>query len=222
MRGKQKRDYTTQERLVEAAIDVFGRRGFDATTTRMVVEKAGTQLTAISYYFANKEGLYRAAAEAIASGVTASFHESVERSKLSLAADRNRSELIELACGLLDGMAERLVGGHIPEAWSRFLSREMAEPTEAFPILFAAFEGVGWCLCEVIGRLRGRSTEDSDVILCMLTLVGQVLVFRSDRAATLAFLKWKKFGPAEMANVRAVLRDSVRRVLQEAVPELAG
>ncbi len=49
-----------QERLLEAALDIFGRDGYEAATTRAIAKKAGVNIAAIPYYYNGKEGLYRA------------------------------------------------------------------------------------------------------------------------------------------------------------------
>jgi AcrR family transcriptional regulator len=59
----------TREKLLIAAIDVFGRVGFDAATTRMLSDGAGANQQAIAYYFGSKEGLYLATAASIADGI---------------------------------------------------------------------------------------------------------------------------------------------------------
>ena len=56
-------DTSRKERLLAAALDVFGRLGFDGTSTRQLADAAGVNLQAIPYYFSNKEGLYIATAE---------------------------------------------------------------------------------------------------------------------------------------------------------------
>ena len=51
-----------RERLIEAALDAFGRDGFDGAGTREIARQARTNLAAIGYYFGGKEGLHRAVA----------------------------------------------------------------------------------------------------------------------------------------------------------------
>ena len=205
----------TRTRMLEAAIEIFGSRGFDGTTTRMVVERAGTQLTAISYHFTNKEGLYQAAAEHIAHGIGSSFRAQVERTQLLLHSGLQRNELVKLASQLLEAFAERLVGPEIPDSWSRFLSREMSEPTDSFPVLFGAINQFAGCLCQIVGKLRKKAPDHPDTVLCMLTLVGQVLMFRSNRAAALSFLQWKQFGPEQMRTIKSVIRRNVKAILAD-------
>ncbi len=47
-------------RLVRAGLQLFAHQGFAATTTRELAQAAGVNVAAISYYFGDKAGLYRA------------------------------------------------------------------------------------------------------------------------------------------------------------------
>ena len=47
-----------RERMLKVALDLFGKHGYDATTTRMVAQAAGMNLGSIPYYFGSKDDLY--------------------------------------------------------------------------------------------------------------------------------------------------------------------
>jgi len=47
-----------RERLLAAAIDLFSRKGYAATTTREIVAVAGVTKPVLYYHFQNKEGIY--------------------------------------------------------------------------------------------------------------------------------------------------------------------
>src|SRR5476649_2302815 len=49
-------------RLIEAAIEQFGQNGMNAAGTRAIAKAAGVQMSAITYHFGGKEGLYLACA----------------------------------------------------------------------------------------------------------------------------------------------------------------
>ncbi|HSG63710.1 MAG TPA: TetR family transcriptional regulator, partial [Gammaproteobacteria bacterium] len=57
---------STREALVLAALDVFGRNGFDGASTRAIADAAGVNLALIGYHFGGKSGLYLAVFEHIA------------------------------------------------------------------------------------------------------------------------------------------------------------
>jgi len=47
-----------RERLLKAALDNFLSDDYHKVTTRLIADKAGTNISMIRYYFGNKEGLY--------------------------------------------------------------------------------------------------------------------------------------------------------------------
>lgn len=51
----------TQARILDAALAVFAERGFDGSRTRDIAERAGANLGLLTYYFGDKEALWRAA-----------------------------------------------------------------------------------------------------------------------------------------------------------------
>jgi AcrR family transcriptional regulator len=52
-------DETVRARLLAAAIGLFARKGFAATTVREIVEDAGVTKPALYYYFGSKEGIFQ-------------------------------------------------------------------------------------------------------------------------------------------------------------------
>lgn len=50
-------------KILKAAAKLFATKGYDATTTRMIVAEAGSSLSAIHGHFGSKEGIYRALME---------------------------------------------------------------------------------------------------------------------------------------------------------------
>lgn len=49
-----------RERLLHAALKLFADKGYAKASTREIAQAAGTNIAAISYYFGDKAGLYRA------------------------------------------------------------------------------------------------------------------------------------------------------------------
>lgn len=60
--GESKKNYdreASEERIKKAALSLFAKKGFNGTTTRMIAEKADTNLALISRYFGSKEELFK-------------------------------------------------------------------------------------------------------------------------------------------------------------------
>lgn len=54
-------DDTTRGKILTTALQVFAERGFDGARTRDIAQQAGANLGLITYYFGNKETLWREA-----------------------------------------------------------------------------------------------------------------------------------------------------------------
>src|SRR5699024_965607 len=66
------RSEVTRQRLLDAALRLFGRDGFDAVSTRALAAAADVNQAAIPYHFDSKEGLYCAVARYIVDNMRAS------------------------------------------------------------------------------------------------------------------------------------------------------
>ncbi|WP_011579476.1 MULTISPECIES: CerR family C-terminal domain-containing protein [Chelativorans] len=210
-----------RERLLEAAVHVFGRYGFDGASTRMLADAAGVNLQAIPYYFGGKEGLYIAVAEHIGTLISAhiaGLRETV-RGRLE-EADREgppiqKTEAQALLTSILQTMAALFVSDE-SEPWARFLIREQMEPTEAFQRVYG---GVMRPMLEVAGRLVAILLDEdpaaNNVKLRTFGLLGGVMAFRVARAAVLAQLGWAGFGEVETRQVQRLAADLVASLNKE-------
>ena len=50
---------TTEQKIIQAANKLFTQKGYAATKTRDIAEKAGTNLALLNYYFGSKENLFK-------------------------------------------------------------------------------------------------------------------------------------------------------------------
>lgn len=209
-RPRAERGDVTRDKLLAAAIDVFGRAGFDGTTTRTLARAAGVNQQAIPYHFGGKRGLYIAAAEHIGGQIAARTADVRERARARLAAMGARGTAMgeDEARALLGDILRRMAAlfiGKESEPWARFIIREQMAPTEAFQHVYGQVMGPMLGLVgQLVGTLLGEDPQSEHVRLRTLTLAGSVLVFRIAHAAAMAHLDWKAVGPGEVETVCAL------------------
>lgn len=124
------RSARTKMRIIEAAIEVFGRRGFEAASLRDLAIAAEVNQPAIADYFGSKRGLYLAAVEHIASYANDVFQ--AARTPEGMFPDgvsRLRHELCEAA--------QTILAEDRPHGWEGFVARCAQENGEACKILRA-------------------------------------------------------------------------------------
>lgn len=84
---------TTRGKILTTALQVFAERGFDGARTRDIAEQAGANLGLITYYFQNKETLWR---EAVTHAFTELGNELTD-AMTAYAGDDERLQLEQVA-----------------------------------------------------------------------------------------------------------------------------
>jgi TetR/AcrR family transcriptional regulator, regulator of cefoperazone and chloramphenicol sensitivity len=217
--GGTERGDATRQKLLTAALDVFGRHGFDGTTTRALANAAGVNLQAIPYYFGGKEGLYIAAAEHLASLITGHVGDLRERirGRLMAAERESRPLTVAEARAFLTDLAQTMVTVLVSresESWARFLIREQMHPTEAFQRVYqGAMKPTLMIAARLIGIVLDEDPTSEHVRLRTFTLLGSLMVFRVAHAAVLAQMEWREIGPGQAEAIRALAREVVQSII---------
>ncbi|MBB4190677.1 AcrR family transcriptional regulator [Rhizobium aethiopicum] len=204
-----------RQKMLSAALDVFGRYGFDGASTRQLTEAAGVNLQAIPYYFGSKEGLYIATAEYLMMRIDA--HVSGMRARIGahlMALDAAGEPLVEADARLfLTEVLQTMVTLFVAkesEPWARFLIREQMEPTEAFK---RVYRGIMRPMIEMgrrlVGAILGEDPASEHVRLRTFNLVGSILIFRFAHASVLAQMEWDAFGPEQVEILRGLAAELV-------------
>jgi AcrR family transcriptional regulator len=206
----------TRMRLIEAAIEIFAANGFDGTSTRMLAERAQANLGAIPYYFGGKAGLYRAAAQHIADGVGEKMLAVVSEVELALKDQTlKQAQLFELLDRLMiKTFAALVLGSAEADSWSYFIVREQMRPQAGFEILYRSMIGrIQRLLMTLVARLLKVADDDPRTAIRAMAIMGEIMIFRTARAATMKRLGWSRFTAERLTEVQSVLRENFRHLL---------
>ena len=215
-RARRDRGAETRQRLIEAALDVFGRQGFEGASTRQIAKEADANLAAIVYHFGSKEALHVAVAEYIVgrAGALIGPRLAVAATPEALATpEAARTALI----ALLEAYADVLLGEAEAERWARFIVREQMQPSPAFEVIFGMMGRAHAIATTLVAVALGRDPAEEAVRLRTFTLMGQVLVFRLANTMVTRTMDWPAIGETQRATIKAVIVANVNAVLGGAV-----
>lgn len=201
----------TRAALVRAALKLFGRQGFDGTSTRQIAAEAQANIGSIAYHFGGKEGLRTAAADYIVETIQAIAGQAMGNAQ---AGPGNP----EAARAQLFAALERMVAFVVaqPEAGEivQFVLRELSHPTAALDRIYdGVFEPTHRRLCQLWEQATGEPAESEATRLTVFTLIGQVIYFRIGREAVMRRMGWRDIGAAEAAKVVAATSDNLSAIL---------
>lgn len=203
---------TTRAALVQAALKLFGRQGFDGTSTREVAAEAKANIGSIAYHFGGKEGLRAAAADYIVETIQAIAGQAMGSPPAAAAGDP------EAARAQLFALLERMVTFVVasPQAGEivQFVLRELSHPTAALDRIYdGVFEPTHRRLCLIWEQATGEAAESEATRLTVFTLIGQVIYFRIGREAVMRRMGWHDIGAAEAAKVVAATSGNLSAIL---------
>jgi TetR/AcrR family transcriptional regulator, regulator of cefoperazone and chloramphenicol sensitivity len=204
----------TRERLLEAALDVFGRYGYDAATTRMIAGQAGANIAAIPYYFSGKEGLYEAVVRHIVDVIATQMEDTrleiIGRSLSGPEAKETAGELLEK---LVSRFIQFMVGSPQAPRISRIILREQMYPTTAYEIIFSGFmENLLNAAAKLIMAISGNASQRVAKLRSM-AIVGQILAFRVARETLVRALDLEGYSDSETAEIKRVIMEHTRYIM---------
>lgn len=201
----------TRTALVHAALRLFGRQGFDGTSTRQIAALAGANIGSIAYHFGGKEGLHAACADFIV--------ETIWKIAEPVLADPSDTADASIAAASLADAVERMVSFFVasPEAGeiAQFVMREMSQPSAALDRLYGGvFEPLHQRLCRTWAAATGEDAESERTRITIFTLIGQVVYFRIGREAVLRRMGWTEIGPRQARAIASVALANLRAMLE--------
>ena len=102
-----------KEHIINIAIELFSRKGFEGTSIRELAAKAGVNIAMVNYYFGSKDKLFEAIVETKASYMKGKLEE--------LIANKNLSELEKMDV-IIESYVERLLS---QPNYHRFIHQEL-------------------------------------------------------------------------------------------------
>ena len=159
---------STQQRLIEAAGELFAEKGFKETTVRDISERAGANLAAVNYHFGDKEKLYE--------GVV--FH-LIDGIKKEFPIDKGFEEATSAEERLLAFVRNLLYRFGDPDrpAWQgALLAAERMNPRPVvLSIMHEEIFKTHSLLTSIINDLLGPDAAADDIAFCTASVMGQLM-----------------------------------------------
>ncbi len=164
---KQRSDgVEARAQLLLAALRLFAEKGFAKTSTREIAQAAGANIAAISYYFGDKAGLYRAV-----------FTEPLGSAKDDIALyDQPDFTLRQSLEGFIGSFLAPMKQGELVQQCSRLHYREMLEPTGVWAEeIDKGIKPAHAALVALLGRHLGVARSDDDLHRLAFSITGLAL-----------------------------------------------
>jgi len=198
----------TRYRLLEAAGEVFAKRGFRQATVREICRRAHANVAAVNYHFHDKQGLY----EAVLKHALRCASEKYSTAQRSITAANAGQELRGMIAARLHAVFD--LGR---TAWySKLMSREMIEPTKALDALVKeelepSFQRLQLCVRAILGP----AADDEQVRRCAFSISSQWVFYHYNRQVISRLDPTMRFGPGNIDALATHITQFSLAALQE-------
>ncbi len=177
----------TEQRLLEAAGEIFAECGYQSATTRHICERAGANIAAINYHFGDKEGLYMAVLRSVPKAYADKYP-----ADFGLTAGATAEQKL---LAYLRSLLHRVFDEGRPGWHTKLISREMIEPTRALDSLVEeAARPVHEELASIVRELLGPEATEEAIRLCTLSIISQCVYYHHARAVIRRLYPEQKYG----------------------------
>jgi TetR/AcrR family transcriptional regulator, regulator of cefoperazone and chloramphenicol sensitivity len=199
----------TRQRLLEAAGEVFAKRGFRHSTIREICGRARANLAAVNYHFGDKQRLYAAVLE---------YAHARAREKYPLVDENAELPPAQRLQAFIHHIIFSLFGAGAPSWPGQLMAQEMIEPTAALDDLVdQTIRPLSEKLAAIVGELLAAGGTEARVRLCQLSIIGQCLHHRNARPVIERLFPQQQYRPEDIA----ALADHITRFSLGALRELA-
>jgi len=202
----------TRQRIIDTAVEIFGRQGFSGTSTRDIAVAAGIKTPAIQYYFGSKLGLYDACIEKLTATAAQRITPELEHCRAVVAAGAPLDRIVAALCRVQDCLIDSFFDEYEGHAIHRLLAWEDVENTlSASDTLMK--ERIGRPIFETFRAavvcVMSPPALPSEVEIQAMALMGISMIFHTNRNRVLDLIKQPGFSEDVLRTLKHVARQQV-------------
>jgi AcrR family transcriptional regulator len=184
----------TEQRLLEAAGEIFAEYGYRATTVRQICEKAKANVAAVNYHFGDKDGLYLAVLRHLNR-----LHNEKNPTNLGLGTKATREQKLR---AFISAMLHRMLDNDKPDWHMKLMAREMIEPTRALDAMVEeCARPLQQELEAIVREFLGENADQEAVRLSALSIGSQCVFYHHCRAIISRLFPEQKYGWQHIDNL---------------------
>lgn len=197
----------TRQSLILSGLELFGEYGVNGTSTRMLAKHSGANVAAISYHFGSKEGLYHEVIKHITDQAQDHIKEGYQEIAPLLEKEKlSKAEAKKIIHSLTGALLNMFLSSDEPLMWAQIIVREKIKPTAGFDIIYnSLIKNMQLATTFAIAEYLGIDKNSIEAKVRSHTIIGQVIVFLTDRECLLRHLETKALTEEHIASIKNIV-----------------
>lgn len=198
----------TEQKIITAAIPLFAENGYDGTSIRDICNKAGVNLSLISYYFGGKEVLYKKIVESIVGRIISHMQESINVLEMSeILEQMDRNSKISVFLELLGCMIDYFYSDKLSTHELMILFKEQITSGESI-------NAMGYLMFKkMLASILEKEENDKEVIFKCLTIIGQIHSARILTQFSLKMMGQDEYSKDDIILFKKIVFENTKAIL---------
>ncbi len=207
MKNKNKNQENVKEKILDAAITIFSKHGFEGARTRDIAELAQVNIATLHYYFQSKDGIYTNVINKIHELSSAALMPTMLEQREIIENSKNKKEIAE-AIKIMAITFIEMITNPENKRLARIVAFEQSEQSKHFETLF---ENVMKRVCDPfligVAKIMGKKTNSIEVILLTHSLHGITTSFQHNKSSLLYLSGWEGY---DTNNIKHIKKNVIR------------
>ena len=193
----------SRARMIAASARMFAERSFDGVSVREIANAADVNVSAVSYHFGGKRGLYIAALEQLLEEMRPVGGPVIERIEAAMAdGTPSVPALRDVACFVVRHILTKMLSGDLEPWVTQTVLREFQNPTTDYrPMLDERVLPLHKAMGKLTAASLGTKLDAPATVLAAHGVMGQIMVFAAARRVVQEELGWREIETAELETI---------------------
>lgn len=204
---KREKDINTEKKILDVALELFAKKGFEGTSIRDICREAGVNISLISYYFGGKTELYKKIVENIVSDIINYFDSNftLDEGFKNLPKEQKINIFLSVIEKMIDYFySERMSDSKILVIMREQLTSNVTLNSEGYKRLKRL---LAWTL--------GKDENDKEIIFRCLSIVGQIHSARVLSQFSLGLMNQSGYGKEDIQMLKQIITSQIKSVLKD-------
>lgn len=192
----------TKDKILDSAITIFAKNGFEAARTRDIAALAGVNISTLHYYFINKDNIYKSVIDKIKSEAQKHMWPVMLEQQKIIEKSKNKKEIIE-AIKVMSLTFVSVIISPEKKRFAKIIAFEQVDQSKHFKVLF---ESVMKKVCNpfqiAVSKIMAKNINSIEVILLTHTLMGMLSGFEHAKSSLMYISGWKEYDEKNIAHIK--------------------
>ena len=212
MKKSEIKSANPKEKILEAAITIFAKNGFDAARTRDIAALAQTNISTLHYHFKSKDNIYKSVIKHINDTANKYMMPTMIAQQEIIAASSDKKEIIAAIKIMALTFVETITAPE-NERITKIVACEQIDQSKHFKILF---ENVMKRVCDpfmlAVSKIIDKKITSIEVILLTHTLHGILTSFQTSKSSLIHISGWRDYNKTNIGHIKKHISATIEKL----------